>query len=281
MYIGTTTPGRKERFIIVEKGDSAQSLIIFSQEERITNLIISGQESGLEILLDESFAPLFKTIQILHLKDINIDKNWLYQFVNLKRLEIKGCQYKGKEPLDWLKFTTLEELFTPYSKLFENLFVHPTLRTVFIENFDKEAFVFPLNTVIESLSIEKSKECKWSSLVNLSALKALYLVKIPTLIDVNWLSTLARLEDIELSACKKINNVITSIAEVSTLKAVYLSAMGDIESLKPFEKLQNLKELTIEEGGRLIDKKSSTILNKLNNLEYSIEMKNYVDSSEE
>ncbi len=33
MYIGTTTPGRKERFIIVEKGDSAQSLIIFSQEE--------------------------------------------------------------------------------------------------------------------------------------------------------------------------------------------------------------------------------------------------------
>ena len=131
MYIGTTTPGRKERFIIVEKGASAQSLIIFSQEERITNLIISGQESGLEILLDESFASLFKTIQILHLKDINIDKNWLYQFVNLKRLEIKGCQYKGKEPLDWLKFTVLEELFTPYSKLFENLFVHPTLRTVF------------------------------------------------------------------------------------------------------------------------------------------------------
>ncbi|WP_240180930.1 hypothetical protein [Myroides odoratimimus] len=228
MYIGKTTPGRKERFIIVEKVDSAQSLIIFSQEERITNLIISGQESGLEILLDESFAPLFKKIH-LHLKDINIDKNWLYQFVNLKRLEIKGCQYKGTATLDWLKFTALEELFTPYSKLFENLFVYPTLRTVFIENFDKEGFVFPLNTVIESLSIEKSKECTWSSLVNLSVLKALYLVKIPTLIDVNWLSTLTRLEDIELSACKKTNNAITFIAEVSTLKTVYLSAMGDIE----------------------------------------------------
>lgn len=280
MYIGTTTPGRKEKFIIVEKGDSAQSLLIFSQEERITNLIISGQESGLEILLDESFAPLFKKIHILHLKNISIDKNWLYQFVNLKRLEIKGCQYKGIEPLDWLKFTALEELFTSYSRLFENLFIHPTLRTVFIENFDKEGFVFPLNAVIESLLIEKSKECTWSSLANLSALKALYLVNIPTLIDVNWLSTLTQLEDIELSACKKINNVITSIAEISTLKTVYLSAMGDIESLKPFEKLLNLKELTIEDGGRLIDKKSSTILNRLNNLDYNIEMKNYVDSSE-
>jgi hypothetical protein len=279
MYIGTTTPGRKERFIIVEKGDSAQSLLTFSQEEQITNLIISGKESGLEVLSDESFAPLFKEINILHLKDISIDKNWLYQFMNLKRLEIKSCKYKGKEPLDWLMFTRLEELFTPYAKLFENLFVHPTLKTVFIENFDQEGFVFPLNTVIESLSIEKSKECTWSSLVNISALKALYLVKIPTLTDINWLSKLTQLEDIEISACKEVSNLITSIAEVSTLDTVYLSSMGDIESLKPLEKLQNLKKLTIETGGRLIDKKSSTVLNKLSNLEYSIEMKNFVEGS--
>ncbi|MDM1364348.1 hypothetical protein HX017_05205 [Myroides marinus] len=280
MYIGTTTPGRKERFVIVEKGDSAQSLLAFSQKEQITSLIISGKESGLEVLVDEHFAPLFKEIKILHLKDIGIDKNWLYQFVNLKRLEVKSCEYKGKEPLDWLMFTGLEEVFTPYSKLFENLFVHPTLKTVFIENFDQEDFVFPLNTVIEYLSIEKSKECTWSSLVNLSALKALYLVKIPTLTDINWLSKLTQLEDIEISACKEVNNLIASIAEVNTLNTVYLSSMGDIESLKPFEKLQNLKELTIETGGRLMDKKSSTVLNKLTGLEYSIEMKNYIDSND-
>lgn len=280
MYIGTTTPGRKERFIIVEKGDSAQSLLAFSQKEQITNLIISGKESSLEILADESFAPLFKEINILHLKDISINKNWLYQFINLKRLEVKGCKYKGKEPLDWLTFTVLEEVFTPYSKLFENLFVHPTLKTVFIENFDKEGFVFPLNTVIESLSIEKSKECTWSSLVNLSALKALYLVKIPTLTDIYWLNKLTQLEDIEISACKEVSNLIASIAEVSTLNTVYLSSMGDIESLKPLEKLQNLKELTIEVGGRLMDKKSSVVLNKLTGLEYSIEMKNYIDSND-
>ncbi|KUF42614.1 hypothetical protein HX052_15640 [Myroides marinus] len=280
MYIGTTTSGRKERFIIVEKGDSAQSLLVFSQEEQITNLIISSKESGLDVLSDKSFAPLFKEIKILHLKNISINKNWLYQFVNLKRLEAKGCQYKGKEPLDWLIFTGLEEVFTPYSKLFENLFVHPTLKTVFIENFDKEGFVFPLNTVIESLSIEKSKECTWSSLVNLSSLKALYLVKIPTLIDITWLSKLTQLEDIEISGCKEVSNLITSIAEINTLNTVYLSSMGDIESLKPLEKLQNIKELTIETEGRLIDKKSSVVLNKLTGLEYSIEMKNYIDSND-
>lgn len=72
MYIGTTTPGRKERFIIVEKGDSTQSLLAFSQEEQITNLIISSKESGLDVLVDESFAPLFKEIKILHLKNISI-----------------------------------------------------------------------------------------------------------------------------------------------------------------------------------------------------------------
>lgn len=279
MYIGTTTPGRRERFIIVEKGDSAQSLLAFSQKEQIANLIISGQESGLEVLSDESFSSLFSSIEILYLRDISIDKNWLYQFVNLKRLEVENCKYKGKEPLDWLMFTTLEELFTPYSKLFENLFVHPTLKTIFIENFDKEGFIFPLNSIIETLSIEKSKECTWSSLVNLSALKALYLVKIPTLTDITWLSKLTQLEDIEISSCKEVSNLITSIAGVSTLTTVYLSSIGDVKSLSPLQKLQNLRELTIEAGGRLIDKKDTAFLNQLEGLAFSIEMKNFVEGN--
>ncbi|MDR2221505.1 MAG: hypothetical protein LBE34_02085 [Flavobacteriaceae bacterium] len=279
MYIGTTTPGRRERFVIVEKGDSAQSLLAFSQKEQIANLIISGQESGLEVLSDESFSSLFSSIEILHLRDISIDKNWLYQFVNLKHLEVKNCKYKGKEPLDWLMFTALEELFTPYSKLFVNLFVHPTLKTIFIENFDKENFIFPLNSIIETLSIEKSEECTWSSLVNLNALKALYLVKIPTLIDITWLSKLTQLEDIEISSCKEVSNLITSIVVVSTLTTVYLSSIGDVKSLSPLQKLQNLRELTIETGGRLIDKESSVVLDRLSNLEYSIEMKNFVEGN--
>lgn len=279
MYIGTTTPGRKGRFIIVEKEDSAQSLLAFSQREQIANLIISGKESGLEVLSDESFSSLFSCIEILYLRDINIDKNWLYQFVNLKRLEVKNCKYKGKEPLDWLMFRTLEELFTPYSKLFENLFVHSTLKTIFIENFDKEGFIFPLNSIIETLSIEKSKECTWSSLVNLSTLKALYLVKIPTLTDITWLSEFKQLEDIEISACKEVNNLIATLAEVSTLNTVYLSSIGDVKSLSPLQKLQNLRELTIEAGGRLIDKESSVVFDRLSNLEYSIEMKNFVEGS--
>lgn len=50
--------------------------------------------------------------------------------------------------------------------------------------------------------------------------------------------------------------------------------MGNFETLTPLQKLKQLKELTIENGGFLTDKKSVSFLHKIPNLEFTIEMKN-------
>ena len=112
--------------------------------------------------------------------------------------------HHSKKPIDFLNFTNLEEIVMPYSKRFVNLFNHPKLKTIMLENFNQLNFIFTENNVLETLSIEKSKACDWSSLTNFNNLKSLYLTGISTLNDISWMPQLSNLIDIELSNCKKI-----------------------------------------------------------------------------
>lgn len=282
MYIGTTIQGRTDQFIILEKGDSAEDLLSLMKEKNIYNLIVAGKDIGLEILKNDSFSGLFSGIEILHLKDVEINRSEeILQFKNVKRLEIKNSKFKGKEDIDWSQLEYLEELFTIYSKRFQNLFNHSTLKTLFIEKFEEEDFEFPVNYQLETLSIEKSKECIWSSLPNLKNLKALYLVGIPSIFDISWITGFSQLEDVDFTSCNNMENVIENLSEVKSLKTIFLGCLGDFSSLFPLKNLNHLQELTIESGGKLTDKKSVDFLNKMPNLEFSIEMKNWMMGNED
>lgn len=189
---------------------------------------------------------------MLHLKDIEIHKSeQIYAFKNLKRLEMVNCTFKTKEPIDFLQFSCLEELVSNYSKRFINLFQHPKLNSIMLNNFNEPNFSFPKNDVLETLSIEGSKTCEWNRLTNFSHLKELYLISISSLTDISWKAQLPFLKDIELTSCKNIENCIENLSEVKTLEILFLGYMRDFETLSPLEKLKNLKELTIESGGKL------------------------------
>lgn len=162
----------------------------------------------------------------------------------------------------------------PYSKRFVNLFNHPKLKTIMLENFNQLNFIFTENNVLETLSIEKSKACDWSSLTNFNNLKSLYLTGISTLNDISWMPQLSNLIDIELSNCKKIENCIENLANVKNLENIWLTYMGDFETLEPLKKLTHLKELNIQSGGKLTDNKNVDFLFDMPNLEFGIDMKN-------
>ncbi|MGJ1284096.1 hypothetical protein ACR79P_09015 [Sphingobacterium spiritivorum] len=282
MYLGTTTQGRSDQFIVLEKGDSAADISALMKAENIRNLIVSGKEAGPDVLSNTVFSEVFSEMEIVHLSDIGFGKSEeLFQFKNVKRLEIKNCKFKGKEDLDWSQLLHLEELFTSYSKRFQNLFTHPALKTLYIEKFEEVGFEFPVNSQLETLSIEKSKDCNWASLPNFKNLKALYLVSIPSIADITWITGISQLEDIDFTSCKNMENVIETLSQVKSLKTIFLANTSDFKTLLPLKNLTHLQELTIESSGKLMDKKNIDFLNQMPDLKFSIEMKNCAISNEE
>lgn len=272
MYIGSTAKERPDRFVVIENEDSATDILELMQEKKVFNLILDGKTCDRAIFELPEFKEIFGNINIIYLSNFDIDQSEiLYALKNAVRLEIRKCTYKGKEPIDWTVFTRLEEVFTPYSKRFVNLFTHPALRTIFIEKFTEENYRFPQNEILETLSIEGSISCDWSTLTHFSKLKALYLSEIKSLTSISWLANLKTLKELDLSLCKNVEDIIESVSEVKTLTSLHLFQSGVIESLQSLTSLTNLEELTIENKGKLPDKNIS-FLDKIPNLEYSIEI---------
>ncbi|WP_313580510.1 hypothetical protein [Chishuiella sp.] len=272
MYIGSTAKERKDHFIVIENDDIPENIFQLMQEKQIFNLIIDGNTCDVSVLISPEFIQIFEHINIVHLSNIVIKKSeFLYILNKVIRLEIKGCKYIGKEPINWLMFTRLEELFTIYSKRFQNLFRHPTLKTIFLEKFSEENFEFPQNKILETFSIEKSVTCDWSSLINFRNLKALYFVEIKSLIYVYWLQNFKSLQEIDLSLCKNVENIMEEISKIKTLTYIHIYQSGIITTLQSLSKLENLQELIIDNKGILQDK-NIKFLNDSPNLEYNIEV---------
>lgn len=275
MFIGSTAKERPEDFIIIEKGDTAQNVQALMTEKKVFNLILDAKSIDDDILDNFEFKSIFQQVEILYLNGFDIQSSaQLYSFEKLKGLEIFNCTFKNKEIIDFQKFNHLERIISPYSKRFVNLFHRPKLKTLMLENFNELNFVFPENNVLETLSIDKSKACDWKTLKNFKNLKSLYLVSIQTLVDISWINHLSRLNDLELSKCKHIDNCIEDIAQIKTLETHYLSYMGDFETLQPLKKLKHLQEFRIESGGKLADNKNVDLLFDMPNLEFGIDMRN-------
>ncbi|MCL1674927.1 protein phosphatase 1 regulatory subunit 42 [Elizabethkingia meningoseptica] len=280
MYIGSTAKERPDHFVVIESGDSATDILALMEEKQVFNLILDGKTFDANIFELPEFKEVFENINITYLSNFNIDKNEiLYALKNAIRLEIKKCTYKGKERIDWSVFTRLEEVFTLYSKRFVNLFTHPTLKTIFIEKFTEENYRFPKNGIINTFSIEGSVSCDWSTLTHFNKLEALYLSEIKSLTDISWLVELNNLKELDISLCKNAKAITEAISTIKTLKYLHIFQSGVIESIQSLASLTNLEELTIENKGKLSDKNIS-FLDKISNLEYSIEIGSFGATSD-
>ncbi|OPC37020.1 hypothetical protein [Elizabethkingia miricola] len=280
MYIGSTAKERPDHFVVIESGDSATEILALMKEKQIFNLILDGKTCDAAIFELPEFKEVFGNVNIIYFSNFNIDKSEiLYALKNAIRLEIRKCTYKGKELIDWTVFTRLEELFTPYSKRFVNLFTHPALKTIFIEKFTEENYRFPENEILHTLSIEGSVSCDWSTLTHFNKLEALYLCEIKSLTDISWLEDLNNLKELDISLCKDVEAITEAISTVKTLKYLHIFQSGMIESLQSLANLTSLEELTIENKGKLIDKNIS-FLDTIPNLEYSIEIGSFGTTSD-
>ncbi len=280
MYIGSTAKERPDHFVVIESGDSATEILALMKEKQIFNLILDGKTCDTAIFELPEFREVFGNVNIIYFSNFNIDKSEiLYALKNAIRLEIRKCTYKGKELIDWTVFTRLEELFTPYSKRFVNLFTHPALKTIFIEKFTEENYRFPENEILHTLSIEGSASCDWSTLTHFNKLEALYLCEIKSLTDISWLEDLNNLKELDISLCKDVEAITEAISTVKTLKYLHIFQSGMIESLQSLANLTSLEELTIENKGKLIDKNIS-FLDTIPNLEYSIEIGSFGTTSD-
>ncbi|QES93930.1 hypothetical protein F0358_14985 [Empedobacter brevis] len=272
MYIGSTAKERPDHFVIIQSGDSPTDILALMEEKQIFNLILDGKNCDAAIFELPEFREVFENINIIHLSNFNIDKSKiLYSLKNAVRLEIRKCKYKGKEPIDWSVFTQLEEVFTLYSKRFIHLFMHPVLKTIFIEKFTEENYQFPENEILHTLSIEGSVSCDWSTLNHFTKLEALYLSEIKSLRGISWLGNFNNLNELDLSLCKNVEAITETVSTVETLKYLHIFQSGVIESLQSLANLTNLEELIIENKGKLVDKNIS-FLHTIPNLEYSIEI---------
>lgn len=255
MYIGRTAKERPDHFVVIESGDSATEILALMKEKQIFNLILDGKTCDTAIFGLPEFREVFGNVNIIYFSNFNIDKNEiLYALKNAIRLEIRKCTYKGKELIDWTVFTRLEEVFTPYSKRFVNLFTHPTLKTIFIEKFTEENYQFPKNEIINTLSIDGSISCDWSTLTHFNKLEVLYLCEIKSLTDISWLEDLNNLKELDLSLCKNIEAITEAISKIKSLKYLHIFQSGVIESLQSLASLTSLEEFTIENKGK--DRKS-------------------------
>ncbi|WP_278554918.1 hypothetical protein [Elizabethkingia bruuniana] len=82
---------------------------------------------------------------------------------------------------------------------------------------------------------------------------------------------LNNLKELDLSLCKDVEAFTEAISTVKTLKYLHLFQSGVIESLQSLANLTSLEELSIENKSKLMDKNIS-FLDKIPNLEYSIEI---------
>ncbi|WP_236709602.1 leucine-rich repeat domain-containing protein [Elizabethkingia ursingii] len=129
------------------------------------------------------------------------------------------------------------------------------------------------------MSIDGSIFCDWSTLTHFNKLEALYLSEIKSLTDISWLGDLNNLKDLDISLCKNIEAIIEVISKIKSLKYLHIFQSGVIESLQSLANLTNLEELTIENKGKLMDKNIS-FLDKIPNLEYSIEIGSFGTTSD-
>ena len=279
MYLGSTDAQRPERFVVVERTDGAAALLDFVHEHACNHFILDARLCDVSLWTQPEYQTVFAKADTVHVAGVDFANNQdLYLLHACRRLELKQCRFLGKQRVDCWLFPNLQELFAPYSRHFEHLFEHPNLHTLFLDDFKANDWVFPHNTRLRTLSLTRSKACDWHSLSHLSALEALYLSDIPSLSDISWLPQLHALQEIEWHNCKNTLELLPSLARLPKLQHLWLSRMGALESLKPLQALSQLKELTIESGGKLADRDVAFLKQMPCLQDYSIEMANFAYS---
>ena len=213
-----------------------------SYDIRAVNIWGTISDCGLE--------EIDKRIQYLHFIDkqakINLDK--LYNFKNLLKIV---WDYTQNLKIDYSQFPLLEELHTTWNKHISYKAAH-NLKFLFLRSYNSDVLIQDLPQNIEILELHRGKLKNLHGIQSAKRVRWLEIQYFPNLESLDGIDQLNDLKFISLHNCgKKIN--IEYLSNIESLEAIRLLGFNEIETLKPLQKLPNLKSLIVDSGCKILD----------------------------
>ena len=150
-------------------------------------------------------------------------------------------------------FPRLEKCALEWRPKAASLFDCTTLKKLFVNRYkgnDTSSFAKLSN--LESLAILNAPIKNLGGLGGLSKLRSLRLAGLTRLTSLKGIETLANLEELEIHTCRRIGS-IEEVGSLPHLQKLQLDNDGDIESLKPLEKLNGLVSVFFCESTNIRD----------------------------
>lgn len=217
------------------------------------------EDRGLCFLSELSFL---KSLDIL---DLGIrDISPIHELGNLRRL---GITTYCSTAIDFSKFPYLESCGLEWRPKSESLFDCITLKELFVNRYKgKNVDSFSRLVNLESLKILNAPVANLQGLRTLSKLRSLRIAGFRPLSSLEGIDTLASLENLLIQTCRKFSK-IDEVAFLANLQFFNLDNCGDIVSLNPLRKLDNLNRLGFPVSTNILDG-DMTLLLELKNLTY-------------
>lgn len=256
--------------ITIQNGAYGRRAILHSGwSEQVAESLISLDVAELELNqakgwhgTDLPFLSDFRRLKAFEIFDFAIKNIEPIHFLrSLKRLAV--TTYCSTE-IDFSAFPQLESCGLEWRSKATSVFQHKTLRELFVNRYDgKDVDPFATLAGLESLAILNAPVENLHGLATLAKLRRLRLANLKRLTSLGGIEGLANLEELEIHTCR----AITSIAEVGSLRELrklHLNNDGEIESLKPLEKLHNLESVLFYESTNILDGDLSPLLHQKN-----------------
>lgn len=203
--------------------------------------------------------PQLESFKIIDLKISSVDP--IHFLRELRVLEVTTyCQTE----IRLSAFPRLEECDLEWRPKAASLFDCTTLKKLFVNRYDgKDVAPFARLVNLESLAILNAPVENLHGLSALKRLRSLRLANLKRLTSLAGIGRLENLEELEIHTCRAIGS-IEEVGSLSRLQKLHLNNDGDIESLKPLEKLNGLESVLFYESTNILDGDLSTLLRQKN-----------------
>ena len=211
---------------------------------------------------DLSFLDKLPHLQLFKIVDFKIPS--VHPIHSLHRLRTLEILTYCKTEIRFSEFPQLEKCALEWRSKAISLFDRSTLRKLFVNRYTaKDVDLFGSLVNLESLAILNAPVENLYGLRTLNRLRSLRLAGLKKLSSLAGIEELESLEELEIHTCRAIGS-ISEIGALSQLRKLHLNNDGDIESLKPLEKLDGLESVLFYETTNIVDGDLSPLLRQKN-----------------
>ena len=203
--------------------------------------------------------PQLESFTIIDLKIPSVSP--IHFLCKLRRLDVQTyCQTEIRFSI----FPALEECALEWRPQAISLFERTTLKKLFVNRYDgRDVVPFGHLANLESLAILNAPVEHLDGLNSLKRLRSLRLANLKRLTSLAGIEGLGDLEELEIHTCRGIGS-IEEVGFLSRLQKLQLNNDGDIESLKPLERLNELMWVGFYESTNILDGDLSPLIRQKN-----------------